>query len=55
MNIEQAIAIFERVMRLRDPVLLTPECCEIALEAFREKAVAANYCPNCGAKMEDKP
>lgn len=40
---------------------------EIALEALREKAerdkvsvmdmeaVAANYCPNCGAKMEDKP
>ncbi len=38
MNIEQAIAIFERVMRLRDPALLTPECCEIALEALRGQA-----------------
>jgi hypothetical protein len=45
MNIEQAIAIFERVMRLRDPALLTPECCEIALSALREKQERENPKP----------
>lgn len=66
MNTEQAIAIFERAMRLRDPALLTPECCEIALSAMHEQAeksrgreycrgwdkrCGASYCPMCGKRL----
>ena len=54
-RIEVTIAIFEQVIKDRNPSYLVPVDCETALEALREKAAREKGCEYCCDVCDDIP